>query len=1063
MTSPGAVERARVGVRVLPDTSVFARSLERYLQRVERTLRIELPVVLDDSDLEQALQRVRQRVESERPVKVPAELDEEGLARQREKQREETESGPPAKLPVEAENPIDTRFRTQLQADLKKLTSQVEMQIPATPDGDKLRRALGEKIAEIEKTLSVQVPTEPGEGAEFRRKLRAQIAAVESSLPPIEPEVSLEVPERDVVTLRARIEQIRRRLSGSNIQFDVGLDRDSVVRLTAQVAALGTSLSALGLGALAGSAAAGGIAALASSIAQAAGSIALLPAAGAAAAVGLGAVIVGFQGVGEAIKAADDPAKFAEALKNLSPEAREAAVAFKGLGDELKDVRLSVQDSLFEGIAESIRELAKQLLPSMKAGLTDVAAELNAGTRAWAAFAASPRAVADLDTMFGNITAAFHNLVPAGADFAAALTDIATVGSGFLPELSSGLADAGTQFRNFIAESRKSGALEEFIQRALDTLKQLGRIIGDVAAGIGNIFSAGQERGATFLSIIEKITTGFRDFTASTEGQEAFGNFFDAASKAVEALLPVLTALFQLFANDILPILAQVGTIVGPAVAKVFDSLGQALQAAAPGITAFAQGFASFLTALAPALPAIGELVSVLGSSLGTILERLGPTIAEVATVLAGALAEALSNQDLIDGLVAMGKAFGDILVALAPALPKLAELAGIVLKGLAQVLERIAPVLGDLVTQFLDALLPVMPDLISAFVELADAFAPIAGDLGKAFIEIFKALAPLLPPIVVFLTALLKIATPIIEVIAAIIGAIADAIEWVLDLIETGVKALQIFDEQAVGGGVSKHLERTSGKIIQFGEDAKGSLEKISKASDETRGSLEKTGTDGDFWFGFLAGSSESAYSRIQTAQANFLTQLVQSLIPAFGRMRDTGAGAFWDIAGAAAGASSAAVNETRKLAENARAQLAAVSFANEGARLTKSLADGLVSSVALAAVRAAASRMISEISAYLPRSPAKVGPFSGRGWTPYRGQALAQGLADGMLGRVDAVRAAANQLATAASASIDVSLGAGAAGGGNTFNVYGAPGQSEDSLAEQVSRRVAWNTRIG
>lgn len=1061
MTSPGAVERARVGVRVLPDTSVFARSLERYLQRVERTLRIELPVVLDDSDLEQALQRVRQRVESERPVKVPAELDEEGLARQREKQREETESGPPAKLPVEAENPIDTRFRTQLQADLKKLTSQVEMQIPATPDGDKLRRALGEKIAEIEKTLSVQVPTEPGEGAEFRRKLRAQIAAVESSLPPIEPEVSLEVPERDVITLRARIEQIRRRLSGSNIQFDVGLDRDSVVRLTAQVAALGTSLSALGLGALAGSAAAGGIAALASSIAQAAGSIALLPAAGAAAAAGLGAVIIGFQGVGEAIKAADDPAKFAEALKNLSPEARQAAVAFKGLGDELKDVRLSVQDSLFEGIAESIRELAKQLLPSMKAGLTDVAAELNAGTKAWAAFAASPRAVADLDTMFGNITAAFHNLVPAGADFAAALTDIATVGSGFLPELSSGLADAGTQFRNFIAESRKSGALEEFIQRALDTFKQLGRIIGDVAAGIGNIFSAGQERGATFLTIIEKITTGFRDFTASAEGQEAFGNFFDAASKAAEALLPVLSSLFQLFANDILPILAQVGTIVGPAVAKVFDSLGQALQAAAPGITAFAQGFASFLTALAPALPAIGQLVSVLGSSLGTILERLGPTIAEVATVLAGALADALSNPELIDGLVSMGQAFGDILVALAPSLPKLAELAGIVLKGLAQVLERIAPVLGDLVSEFLDALLPVMPDLISAFVDLADAFAPIAGDLGRAFIEIFKALAPLLPPIVVLLTALLKIATPIIEVIAAIIGAIADAIKFILDLVKTGIDALQVFD-LAVGGS-HREMGKFNDGTKELGRGTEETFGKISKAAEGTRTSIEKTATDGGFFMGSLADSSESSYNRIQTVQANFLTQLVQSLIPAFGRLRDTGSASFWGIATAAAGAADASINETRKLAETARAQLAAVSFADQGARLTKSLADGLVSSVALAAVRSAASRMISEISAYLPRSPAKVGPFSGRGWTPYRGQALAQGLADGMLGRVDAVRAAASQLATAASASIDVSLGTGTAAGGNTFNVYGAPGQSEDSLAEQVSRRVAWNTRIG
>lgn len=39
----------------------------------------------------------------------------------------------------------------------------------------------------------------------------------------------------------------------------------------------------------------------------------------------LGALAVGFQGVGEAIKSADDPEMFAEALENLSPKAPDAA------------------------------------------------------------------------------------------------------------------------------------------------------------------------------------------------------------------------------------------------------------------------------------------------------------------------------------------------------------------------------------------------------------------------------------------------------------------------------------------------------------------------------------------------------------------------------------------------------------------------------------------------------------------------------------------------------------------------------------------------------------------
>lgn len=51
MPGPGGREVGRVSVRALPDTSSFARSLERYLERVERTLRVEIPVDLDNRDV----------------------------------------------------------------------------------------------------------------------------------------------------------------------------------------------------------------------------------------------------------------------------------------------------------------------------------------------------------------------------------------------------------------------------------------------------------------------------------------------------------------------------------------------------------------------------------------------------------------------------------------------------------------------------------------------------------------------------------------------------------------------------------------------------------------------------------------------------------------------------------------------------------------------------------------------------------------------------------------------------------------------------------------------------
>lgn len=72
MAGPGGREVGRVSVRALPDTSAFARSLQRYLERVERTLRVELPVELDRSDLATAN---AQLAELTRDRKVNVEVD----------------------------------------------------------------------------------------------------------------------------------------------------------------------------------------------------------------------------------------------------------------------------------------------------------------------------------------------------------------------------------------------------------------------------------------------------------------------------------------------------------------------------------------------------------------------------------------------------------------------------------------------------------------------------------------------------------------------------------------------------------------------------------------------------------------------------------------------------------------------------------------------------------------------------------------------------------------------------------------------------------------------------
>lgn len=67
-----------------------------------------------------------------------------------------------------------------------------------------------------------------------------------------------------------------------------------------------------------------------------------------------------------------------------------------------------------------------------------------------------------------------------------------------------------------------------------------------------------------------------------------------------------------------------------------------------------------------------------------------------------------------------------------------------------------------------------------------------------------------------------------------------------------------------------------------------------------------------------------------------------------------------------------------------------------NSGAALGQGFADGINSKIG--EVQAAANALAAAASAPLPNSPAKTGPFSGRGWTPFRGMALAEGFAEGI-----------------------------------------------------------------
>lgn len=75
-------------------------------------------------------------------------------------------------------------------------------------------------------------------------------------------------------------------------------------------------------------------------------------------------------------------------------------------------------------------------------------------------------------------------------------------------------------------------------------------------------------------------------------------------------------------------------------------------------------------------------------------------------------------------------------------------------------------------------------------------------------------------------------------------------------------------------------------------------------------------------------------------------------------------------------------------------------------GASLGEGFAQGIESKVGR--VQAAALKLAEAARKPLPSSPAKIGPFSGRGWTPFRGRKLAEGFAQGIHAGADSAQQA-------------------------------------------------------
>lgn len=343
-------------------------------------------------------------------------------------------------------------------------------------------------------------------------------------------------------------------------------------------------------------------------------SVLLLPGALGAAAVGFGTLKLATAGFADAIGDIKDPKKFAEDLKGLSPAAQQAALSIQAMMPAFDNLKNATQDAFFQGVGGMLNGLVNTYLPTIQQATTGIAGAFNNMLGGLSTQLMTPSTQLAIQSFLTNVTQAFQNLAPAIAPLTKAFADIASVGSGFLPEIASAATNAATAFSDFITQAKGSGDLKKWMGEGLDAIKQLGSIAWDVGRAFMALAPAGQD-------ILPKIVTAFQwladEAPKAADFAVKYGQFLGDGFRGAKFYLDAFITGFHALES----VASSVGNTITAVMNRIRGDIDNALQPIRAAID------------LANQLPGVHITnIPALGDKQGTTLSSPGRQIGSSAT-----------------------------------------------------------------------------------------------------------------------------------------------------------------------------------------------------------------------------------------------------------------------------------------------------------------------------------------------------------------------------------------------------------------------------------------------
>lgn len=203
---------------------------------------------------------------------------------------------------------------------------------------------------------------------------------------------------------------------------------------------------------------------------------------------------------------------YADALAALSPSARAFVQQIESMRDRFNQLKNAVQERLFDGLAQQIKDLGEVYFPILEDGLVGIAGELNTTANRFGDLLREARNVAKVDRILQNtqgIAASLGNMFNTLVD---PLLTLADIGTRVLGDFSRQLEPLVQQFADWIENMARTGELEGIMRKALDVIMA---VLGGVA-----------KLGLAFAGIILAMTDGIGE-----------SGFFDHVGKFIDKFL----------------------------------------------------------------------------------------------------------------------------------------------------------------------------------------------------------------------------------------------------------------------------------------------------------------------------------------------------------------------------------------------------------------------------------------------------------------------------------------------------------------------------------------------